>query len=262
MKNQPFSLKRLITSEILNEENESLNSNLTNKIIFLNKKLIVKLLVYLFISIAFLGLLAGLINYLFGNNLENNRVLYRFVQLFHMNLEANIPAWFSSFLMIIISALCLIISRISGIAIKNFFLVLSVIFILMSLDEIAGIHEILNNPVRNSLKIKGIFHWAWVVPGILVVLLFFIYFSKYFKYLNKEFLVWSILSGTVYLSGAILFEMLGGWLVSNDMSKSLYYIFEVFFEESLELLGLILFINTLLKYLINVKPFLNFKINP
>lgn len=57
------------------------------------------------IIIILLGLIAGLISFEQGNQLQNNRILYRFVELFNMNLEANIPAWYSAFLMIVISGL-------------------------------------------------------------------------------------------------------------------------------------------------------------
>lgn len=82
------------------------------------------------------GLTAGLTSNYYGQELEKDRLLFRFVQLFNLNLEANIPSWYSGFLMIIVAALNYLIYKFERSVIKKYFLVISVLFIAMSIDEI------------------------------------------------------------------------------------------------------------------------------
>jgi hypothetical protein len=47
-------------------------------------------------------------------------------------------------------------------------ILLGVIFVLLSLDETASFHEMLIHPVRGRLNLEDIeiFHFAWVVPAL------------------------------------------------------------------------------------------------
>lgn len=196
-----------------------------------------------------LGLIAGLLSLQQGYQLENNRILYRFVELFNMNLEANVPAWYSAFLMIVSSGLSLLIYKVKTFPEKKYFLGMSVIFLMMSVDEISSIHEIMNNPVRNLLNVGSLFYWAWIVPGLLFIMVLGFAFSQFFMMIDKRIRKLFILSGFIYIIGAIGFEMLGGWLYSNKLGNSYYYMFEVVMEESLEMFGLLLFIYTLIEHI-------------
>lgn len=196
-----------------------------------------------------LGLIAGLLSLEQGYQLENNRILFRFVELFNLNLEANVPSWYSAFLMIIISGLSFFIAKIKTSSEKKYFLFLSIIFLFMSLDEISSIHEIMNKPVRNLLNLGSVFYWAWIVPGLIFLIIFGLTFRQFFKLIGKRFSKLFVSSGVIYIMGVIGFEMLGGWLYSNKLGNSYYYIFEVVVEESLEMVGLWLFIYALIEYL-------------
>lgn len=195
------------------------------------------------------GLTAGLTGNYYGQELEKDRILFRFVQLFSLNLEANIPSWYSGFLMIIVAALNYLIYKFERRVIKKYFLVISALFISMSIDEIASVHEILNNPVRNSLSLGGFLYWSWIVPGIIVSLFIGLYFLKFFSMIERKYTILFLLSGFIYLSGAVGFEMIGGWLYSNKLGNSILYVFEVVIEESLEMFGMLLFIYALIKYI-------------
>lgn len=204
---------------------------------------------FVLVTLILLGLIAGLILLEQGYQLENNRILFRFVELFNLNLEANVPAWYSAFLMIVISGLSLFISKVNTLPEKKYFLGMSVLFLMMSVDEISSIHEIMNNPVRNALSLSGAFYWAWIVPGLIFLFMMIFVFRQFFMMINRRFRRLFILSGFIYIMGAVGFEMLGDWLYSNKLGDSYFYIFEVVVEESLEMFGLLLFIYALIEYI-------------
>ncbi|AFH50162.1 Hypothetical protein IALB_2459 [Ignavibacterium album JCM 16511] len=195
------------------------------------------------------GSIAGIFSINYGEDLENNRILNRFFQLFNMNLEANIPSWYSGFLMIIISGLSFLIFKLDSAENKKYFFIISVMFLFMSMDEVASVHEILNNPVRNSLNLGGLFYWTWIIPGIIVVVLFALYFLRFLFLLEQKVRMLFLLSGFIYLFGAVCFEMIGGWLYSHNLGGSMLYVFEVVIEESLEMSGLLIFIYALVLFI-------------
>lgn len=110
-------------------------------------------------------------------------------------------------------------------------------------------HEILNNPVRNSLGLGGFLYWSWIIPGMIVAILIGLYFLKFLNMIERKYTILFLLSGFIYLSGAVGFEMIGGWLYSHSLGDSMLYVFEVVIEESLEMLGMLLFIYALIKYI-------------
>ncbi|GIU70314.1 MAG: hypothetical protein KatS3mg002_1550 [Candidatus Woesearchaeota archaeon] len=238
---------------IVKPEKELINNNISEQDAgaFTN----ISLSEFVFILIVITGILvitgsiAGIFSINYGEDLENNRVLYRFVQLFNMNLEANIPSWYSGFLMIIISGFSFLIYKLDSAETKKYFFIISVMFLFMSMDEIASVHEILNNPVRNSLNPGGLLYWAWIIPGMIAVVLFALYFLRLLFLLDEKLRMLFLLSGFIYLLGAIGFEMIGGWLYSHSLGDSMLYVFEVVIEESLEMFGMLLFIYALIKYI-------------
>jgi hypothetical protein len=221
--------------------------NITSEV----KKLL-KFLLFITMFLILTGFLSGMIQIESGDSLKNNRILFRFVELFNLNLEANIPAWYSAFLMIIVSILCYLAGKVSESKLRKYYFVLAAGFILMSLDEISSVHEILNNPVRNALGLKGILYWSWIVPGILLVITVLIYFKNFFNLIDKKFRRLYLLSGTIYLMGAIVLEMIGGWLYSHNLGNTVFYVSEVVIEEGMEMSGLLLFIYSLNEYLISL----------
>ena len=58
-----------------------------------------------------------------------------------------------------------------------------------------------------------------------------------------------ILAGMIYLNGALGLEMVGGYLMKIYGKDSSQYVIETIAEESLEMLGILIFINALMGYL-------------
>ena len=88
----------------------------------------------------------------------------------------------------------------------------------------------------------------WVIPYGILFALFSFKFVPFFLKLRNKVSVLSLISGGVYVSGAIAFEALNSWLVRTDqISRSGFY-YELIsgFEELFEMLGIIIFLYALM----------------
>ena len=138
--------------------------------------------------------------------------LYGLVSLFCFDEEKNIPTLYSSISLMLSGGLLLSIAyahRKLGSSYLHW-LGLSLIFLFLSVDEMSSIHERLIGPVRNMFETSGLLYFAWVIPyGILLIVLVIVYLKFLFR-LPKRTMTLFMLSGVVFVSGAIGFELLGG----------------------------------------------------
>ncbi|MEH1968742.1 hypothetical protein [Nostoc sp.] len=107
-----------------------------------------------------------------------------FYELFSLDGELNIPAWYSAFSLLFCSGL---LKAITAIKIKDryfhYWKTLYLIFIYLSLDEAFSFHEILIIPsVRESLHIYPLFFQTWVIPGAVLVGIFAFKYLQFWLY--------------------------------------------------------------------------------
>jgi hypothetical protein len=192
------------------------------------------------------GFAARIIEKLMGyNNTE-------FVRLVDVGEEANITSWFSSFLLLLSALLLYLISRLiyldNGPFAKHWTF-LSYLFIFLSIDETATIHEMLIKPLRVVFHSSGIFYYAWMIIAIPSVLLLAILYLRFVFSLPINIRNQFILSVIIFLAGALGFEMLGGLFFKTEISGIHVLSFLITFEELLENLGVVVFISALLTYI-------------
>jgi len=172
--------------------------------------------------------------------------------LFNLDKESNIPTRFASELLAIASLLFFIIYRIKRRMDRRFlinWLILSIIFLLMALDESVQLHE------QTSQYIKGYvhgLHFAWVILGFAFVLIFTIAYLKFFLSFTDRWKKLFFLSAFVYLSGALGMEMVGNFYQNVAGQDNIQYVLIANIEESLEFAGVILLIYTLFSYLLSI----------
>ncbi len=220
-------------------------------IIPLDLNRILKYLIVFFVFIIITGFSVVFVSQLKSNNHYINSFMNIYVRLFDMDKEANIPAWFSSFILLFSACLLLFISyyKDKNDSNQRYWKILAFIFLYLSIDELASIHEDFNNPVRSLLHLGGIFYWSWIVPAILILVILFFYFFRFLLSLPKDTRNLFLLSAIIFISGAIVLEMIGGLLYSKQMNNSFASRIEIFFEEVLEITGVLIFIYSLLKYI-------------
>ena len=121
----------------------------------------------------------------------------------------------------------------------------------LSIDEIASIHERFVNPTKETFKTSGLLYYAWIIPYGIGLIGFIIVYSKFLFELPKDTMVLFLVSGFTFIAGAIGFEMLGGRQDELYGNRNILYSFYYTCEESLEMIGIAIFIYTLLSYMVN-----------
>jgi hypothetical protein len=197
------------------------------------------------VLVAFLIVLAStagqLIVYLKG--IDQRDFFYKISNLFYVDLEANIPTFFSSFLLLFAALLLSIIAVME----KNsqtgrhvlHWAILSLIFLLMAVDEFISIHEKLSTPTAKFFGngVYNIFPAAWVIPGITFVIVFGIFFLRFWLQLPPKIRFIFFIAGTLYIGGAIGIEIVGGHYLVLYGKQNLTYSMIATIEESLEMAG-------------------------
>jgi hypothetical protein len=211
--------------------------------------LLTKPLTLIFLFILAMNLFGIASSFMFGHD-----HLKGLIPLFNMTTEQNIPTFFTSLLLIIIAIVLAITRKLNTLTDnKNShkWAVLSLGFLLMAYDESFQLHELFVDPMRDALGNKnlGIFHYAWVIPGVALVAFLGLYFSKFLLNLPAKTRICFIASGLLYIGGAIGMEMVGGtYKESYGTRNAVYYLISTV-EESMEISGLIFFLHSLLEYI-------------
>lgn len=212
----------------------------------INPKLIFSRLLYI---VAFL-LIANTVGIILKFYFDHGQV-YGLTRLFNFDQENNIPTLFSSIILLASAMLLMVISVIHN-RLGNSWVPwfgLACIFLFLSFDEAASYHEELIMPVRNLMGASGIFYFAWVVPYIFIVLLLLVAYTRFLINLPRKFMILFVLSGAVYVGGALGLELLGGWYASTEGVGNIQYSIITTFEELFEMLGIVFFIYSLLTYI-------------
>lgn len=174
--------------------------------------------------------------------------------VFSLGREQNLPTFFSALLMILATLLLAVIASLAVNGKKpdvSRWVILSGGFLLMAYDELFSVHESLIRPVRSMMGDLDlpIFHFAWVVPGIVLVLVLGLFFAGFLLRLPPATRRIIVIAATLYLGGAIFVEMIEGAFIVREGPFSMTYAMIVTVEESLEMAGLLVFLYALLGYL-------------
>lgn len=174
-----------------------------------------------------------------------------------LDLEKNIPSFYSGFALLFSSLLFFCISLLEKNPEKKhrYWLGLAAVFLFLSLDEVFVLHERLGNYTEEYIKSTGILeasgllYFPWIIPySILMIILGLLYFS-FMLSLPRKTGVLLILSAIIFLTGAAGFDMLGGREAELHGYYSITYTVLYTIEEFLEMIGVVLLIYTLLDYI-------------
>lgn len=169
---------------------------------------------------------------------------------FDLDAESSVPAFVSSLNLIVCAILLYSISstkrHVNDKQWKKW-RILAIIFLLLALDESVSFHEIVSDSLTIVLHL-GYNHYGTVVLGIILGALVLLYFKSFIFELPKQTRMLFILSGLVFVGGAIAVEGIGGYIVKLTRDKTLNNL-PVIVEESMEMLGIVLFLYALLNYM-------------
>ena len=129
---------------------------------------------------------------------------------------------------------------------------LSKIFIFLALDEALQIHEILIIPGLRH-QVHPALASTWVVPYAVLALILLWRFRRFLGSISRATASRLLRAGAVYIGGAIGMEMIGSFAVRSNLIRlhSPWYGAITGLEEALELVGIILLIDALLRALLD-----------
>lgn len=176
--------------------------------------------------------------------------ILRVIQLVDVNLELNIPTWYSSMMIMACAILLAIIARgTPPDADRRYWWGLSVIFALLSLDELASLHNSASSLIQQVMNTSGIFALAWVIPGIIFVAGFVAAYVPFLRRLPPRTRKGFLVAGALFVTGAVVFEMLGAWYSQQPDMRYMVYAAIWTVEEALEMVAISIFVYILLRYM-------------
>lgn len=171
---------------------------------------------------------------------------------FNLNGEYSVPAWYSTMLLALSSFLATLTAVFTVKEKQPFGFqwgFVAFCLLAMSIDEAAGFHEALIEPLRAIFNTTGALYFAWVIPAVCALVLATVVLFSFFLALPFIYKLLFGMSALLFFSGAVGMELTGGWLLTTYGEDSLIYTGGYLIEESLEMLGLTLLVPSLLAYI-------------
>ncbi len=179
---------------------------------------------------------------------------FDFIELVDFDYEGNLPALYSSLALFLATCLLALITTKKNRDIapyRSHWRVLTMIFTWLMLDEALGLHEELGDFVESLelFEAEGFLYFAWVVPyGCLLAIFCFSYLKFTLSLPSKTRLLF-ILSGFIFIFGAVGIEVVSAREADQHGSSTILYSVLYTIEELFEMLGIVLFIYALLDYI-------------
>ncbi|MBS7670672.1 hypothetical protein [Croceicoccus gelatinilyticus] len=175
------------------------------------------------------------------------------IALIDLNSETNFPTYFSVALL----ACCSLLLALIGIAHRQLrmgwhrhWIFLALVFLAMSMDEFIQLHEKTMEFISGHLGIVpgSILTNSWVVLAFVFLPLLGLAYLRFLMAMNRRSAALMVAAGIVYVGGAVGVEMVSGMMKGTYGFGSLPFMISTTIEETLELVGLAIFIYALTNY--------------
>ena len=214
--------------------------------VFISPRKVFLGLTFVVICLSIISLAGQFSKYILGHGR-----LFGLILCFDVGSDSNGPTWYSSITLLFCSLLLAFIAASQKTVRTRYALnwkVLSAIFLYISIDEVAMIHEKAGLILGSSISKTGFFYYGWVTVGIPLVLIFVLSYLKFLAHLPKKTRLLFVVAGTIFISGALGAEMFAGryeYLYGLDMTHAMI----TDLEEFCEMFGIVVFIYALLSYI-------------
>lgn len=193
--------------------------------------------------------------------------LFGLVNFFYVDGEENAPTLFSVAILLIAAVLLTLVAALERRTGRGFpwgWAGLAAGFAFMAIDEAFSLHEQLVEPMRSVLKsqARGIFYFAWVIPGALLVAAIGLIYSRFLFRLPADTRLRFCIAAALYLGGTIGVELIAGAYAETHGLDTYLYTWLATLEEGLEMAGVIMFIDALMRYIIKVHGRAQFQLAP
>ncbi|MCI5219231.1 MAG: hypothetical protein D3914_08580 [Candidatus Electrothrix sp. LOE2] len=187
----------------------------------------------------------------------DNPDLLELTGYFDLDIENNIPSFYSAFAILLCSLLFFCISSLEkkqGRK-RRYWLGLACVFLFLAFDEAFALHEGLGDLTEEYLQrteilqVGGLLYFPWIIPYSLLTTILGLLYFHFILSLPRKTTVLLILSAIIFLTGAVFFDMLGGREAELNGYYSITYTVLYTIEEFLEMNGIVLLMYTLLDYI-------------
>jgi hypothetical protein len=176
---------------------------------------------------------------------------------FDANSEASVPTWFSEVQLLTVAVFLALIAyykRSVQDAFARQWAGLAFIFLFLSMDEGASLHELIMDFTRDITgTLPGFLQLVWVVPFIPLVFIVFLAYWKFLKHLPAPVRRNFLIAGGLFVTGALVMEMVGAQINASGMPRRFSTI-AIAIEEGLEMIGCAWFLITQIRYIRDYLP--------
>jgi hypothetical protein len=174
----------------------------------------------------------------------------RLDRMFHLGREANVSAWFSGMLLFtsgLLLALIGAVKRQQSDPYRWHWAGLAVLFIYLSADEVAVLHEQISSMLA-PYTFAALNYGGWIGYGVVAVGALTLVFLPFFLSLSRRTRILFTCSAAVFTGGAIGLEVVA-LPYENGRPPDFGWAMLVALEETLEMSGVIIFIGALVDYM-------------
>jgi len=174
---------------------------------------------------------------------------------FDVNMENNFPSFYATLILLLSSLLLAYIAWATSVQKGKYILhwkFLSAIFLFLAADEMLALHDSLTTYLRWMFHADGFLFYAWVIPYTFFVIIVGLTYIRFLGHLPVKIRNLFLLSGLLFVGGALGLEMVIGYIMSSHVEINLLIflaMLEEHIEELLEMLGVTWFIYSLLLYI-------------
>lgn len=181
-----------------------------------------------------------------GFELFDRRDPWDLVKFASLSWEANLPTWSASALLFASAFVIWLIAQKAKQSDNRWYrhwYAMAIIILYVSLDETAQIHENLGHLLSTG---SGLFYYDWVIPASAILIVLGLIYWGFLVNLTASTRNRFILAATLYIGGALFMELPLGLWVSEQGSSNLGYGLIDWVEETLELIGISVFLHALI----------------
>ncbi len=192
---------------------------------------------------------------------DDRDLLPRFLRVLRRNFnpsaEQTVGAWFSAAMLLVAGLLLGVIAaagRATGDRFATHWRTLAAVALFLSYDEAAAFHEQLGDWFARVLPTGGIFLWAWVVPYSIFAGAVLLASIPWLRALPPDTRRGVLLAGGLYVGGSLVLEMIQAGLTDARGRGGGSITVLAVIEETAEMLGVAVFLHTLLRHLARHVP--------
>ena len=180
--------------------------------------------------------------------------IFDYIEILDFDFEANLPSFYSALAIMFCAVLLWMIGtdkRRKKQAYRYHWLGLAIIFTFLGIDEAIALHEEIGDVVRDHewVEAKGFLYFSWVVPYSILLLIFVASYLKFVFSLPRQTMILFIVSGSLFVTGAIGIEIFGAKEADLYGTDTLRYSILYTIEELCEMFGIVIFCYALLRYI-------------